>query len=286
MEHLRYNASIDREEDKSGLLFDDWMIVLAIIIVVATLILVFPGKSMVNTLQNEDYISEVDLNYSLLLRENTSPAIRYSDIRQTPATVLTQLDEVLKQNKPLVDIWFNYIIVRAIAYDADLAPVVKQKADTTMLHYFDALKERKITDQQLDQLARDALSINQSTYALAFYEQLIARNPKRGSVFYASIGRVALWADQCIKSAEYYFTTQHESSSLEDKRLYYFQALKILFQCNQSSIAIRLAEKNIDGLSNDAQTYQMLVDLAIKGDQPAMAQQYLIKYLELKNKKQ
>jgi hypothetical protein len=285
MEHLRYSASADNKIVAESQLFSYWMIFLVLFAVLIILAYLFPGKSLVTTLLNQEYISEVDLHYSLLLTERKNN-ITYSEIHENPALVIQKINQqrlAFKDSGEIDNLWFNYIILRVISYNPMVNKDIKQQATNGMLGFFETFKTLPKTEPQLEQLAKDALAIGQSSWALYFYEQLIVANPNRSVDFYANTGKVALWSKQCIKSANYYFIAQHKTQALIDKRYFYFQALKILFQCDQTSLAIQLADKNIDGLSSDIQTYEMLIDLAIKGNQPATAQKYLIKLLQLKH---
>lgn len=73
---------------------------------------------------------------------------------------------------------------------------------------------------------------------------------------------------------------------MQDKRYFYFQALKTLFQCNQSTLAIQLADKNIDGLRDDIQTWQTLIDFAIKANQQRLLSSICFVFAVKKSKKQ
>lgn len=288
MGHLRYGVTNKQYGATESELFSWWMVSLAFIIVILSLVAVFPARSLVHTLLNQDYISEVDLYYSLLINKNHN-GVSYADIQNNPLMVINKLDANTTQTtnnnaQRLQSLWFDYIILRVISYNPKFKKDIIQKANEGMLRYFEVFKQQTTSDEQLQQLAHDALAIDNAAYALYFYEQLIARNPNRSVVFYSEVAKVALWAKQCVKSADYYFISQHKTTVLKDKRYFYFQALKTLFQCNQSTLAMELADKNIDGLSDDIETWQTLIDFAIKADKPAIAQQYLFRFLQLKNK--
>ena len=283
MERLRYSATDSNKIQEQGPLFSYWMIFTVLCAVIFIFYFLFPGKTLVNTLLHQATISEVDLSYSLLLRKNNE-GITITKINKDPLEVIQKLQQSLQDsNQTMDDLWFNYIILRAIAYNPQQSTAIRQQAIASMLLYFDVFKQLDYSEQQIDQSARDAVAIEKAPYALYFYEKLISLNPERSAAFYLNTAKVALWANQCVKSADYYFITQHKSVSIADKRLYYLHALKILFQCEQSALAISLADKNLDGLSDDIPTYQALIDLAIKGDQPAVAQKYLFQLLLLKN---
>jgi len=286
VDHLRYAATKGRETKSYYRFFSYRIFLMLIASVTFILVFLFPGQSMINTLVNQGYISDVDFRYSLLfLAQSGSSSIKYTDIKKNPLQVIHKLEQALtqfKQTKNLNNLWLNYIVLKVMAFDITLPKAATQQANAVMNSYFANFKTLDNSEQQLKQLAEDALAINQSSDALYFYEQILARNSEQPLYFYSRVAQVALWAKQCERSSELYFIAQHKALAISDKRYLYFTALQILVQCDKAPLAMYMAQQNIDGLNNDLQTYQMLVDIAIKANQVKIAQQYMLKLLELK----
>lgn len=286
MENLRYSVSNKGNVSSPSQLFSYWLLLFVLLAVIIVLIYLFPGKSLMNTLLNQEYVSEVDIFYSIALRDSRGESVTYQEMNEQPLIVINKVNQSLKNYEAsdnTNNLWFDYLILRTLAYRPTSNKEVIQLAQQGMINYFNAFKTLNISEGQLNQLAKDALAINQAPQALEFYERLLVLNPKKDMHFYAKVGEVALWAKQCVKSADYYFISEHKAVTLEDKRYFYLLALKILFQCEQSTLALKLAEDNLNGLAGDYQTYQTLIDLSIKGNQPGMAQKYLFKLLQLNN---
>lgn len=286
MEHLRYNALDKFKYTAQVKLFGYWKILLSLLFVVVVLAYLFPKKSLVETLINQPYISEVDFYYSLLLMQKDSGhQFDYNDIFNHSAEVITQLKSFIthyKAEEATNDLWFNYIVIRVMASMPKMSQTIKNQAADVMVLYLKVFEKIVDSPQQLRQLGEDALSVHQQVIAFYFYEKFVALDSKQPVQVYARAGEIALWAKYCEKSANYYLLAQHHSTSVEDKRYFYFKALNILVQCDKSARAIELAEQHIqDGLENDALTFQLLVDLAIMANQTAKAQEFLMRYLQL-----
>lgn len=282
MKHLRYTAADEVESKPENQLFSYWLLIAFFLLVVGSLIYLFPGNSLIKTLINQEYLSEADYRYSiLLLAANNKNLISYTKINENPSAVIKQF-EAMSRAQNLEVRWLNYIVLKNILYQEKISKPVKLQATQVLVSYLNSFKTAPTSMQQDIQLAVDSLAIDKAPLALYFYEQVIRKNPQQNVYFYAKIGQTALWAKQCVKSANYYLIAQEKSAMLVDKRYFYILALKILFECNEFDLAIELAEKHINGLRDDALTYQLLTELAIKANQPAKAQQFVLKLLQLK----
>jgi len=281
MGHLRYTALDEVEYETGKPLFSNGLLTVLFLLVIAVLIALFPGNSLINMLINQNYISEVDYRYTILLSSNTNP-ITYAKINENPSEVVNQLATGFKDQNTQ-SIWFNYIILKTILYKAATSKQLKRDAIKVMRQYLTAFQSIPITFKQDIELAEDALTINQSSTALFFYEQAIMKDPDQTKYFYAKVAKTALWAKQCVKSSKYYFNAQDRSALITDKRYFFIMALRVLFQCNQFELAIKSAEQHIDGLSEDPLTYQLLTELAIKANEPSNAMKFVLKLLQLQS---
>jgi hypothetical protein len=283
VEHLRYSAIIDSVKKEESRVFPYWLIVLLFLLVLGCLIYLFPGKTLLNTLVNQEYISDADFRYSLLLvKASGDNTINYSNIEKSPTIAINALSVISPHESPEL-IWLKYIILKNILFKHQSNKEVKLKAIAAINQYLIYFRNTPLSAAQYIQLAEDSLAINNSLVALSLYEKAMHKGYFTENVhFYEKIARTAVWAKQCIPSAEYYFISQGKVKSIEDKRYFFIAGLKVLFQCNQYDLAMKMAEKHIDGLRNDPLTYQLLTDLAIKANQPVKAQEFVLKLLQLR----
>ena len=253
-----------------------------VLVISMLLVVLFPGQNLINALSRQQYISDVDFRYSVLLLDEDIE-LNAEQIKKNPEQVLSKL--ILSTNEQDASKnWLKYIILKTIAYQPDLNERTKAVAFARLKNYLITFKGQALTAEQNTHLAEDALAIDQAPLALFFYEQAVKTNPNQSVYFYAKAGQTAMWAKQCVKSATYYFTAQKLTESIQDKRYFFILALKTLFQCNEYDLAIQLAEKHLGTLSQDTQTYQLLTELALKANQTEKAQFFVLKLLELKEK--
>lgn len=278
--HLRYTARDELKPRPAKRLLSPWAIFFFCVMVLALLVNLYPGQALIDSLVNQDYISDVDYHYSVLLgAKHSSNAINYHQIEEEPISALHALNKLaFDQDRKMI--WIYFLIVKTILFETrDVR--VKQEATQTMIKYLTVLKNRPGNFNQEMLLARDSLAINQPSMALDFYERALVLNPNQDVHFYVKVAQTALWAKQCVKSADYYFIAQDKSILIDDKRYFYILALRLLFECNEYQYALVSAEKHIDGLRHDTLTYQLLTNLAIRANEPAKAQEYVLKLLQL-----
>ncbi|CDZ78067.1 hypothetical protein BN59_02364 [Legionella massiliensis] len=278
MEHLRYTATDQKHKKPDKALFSYQFIAFAFLLVLALLLYLFPGKALFNNLIEQSYISEADFRYSILLLNSDG----YNEIVENPAAIIKQFnDDADKQDSE--SLWLQYIILKYISYQPKLPKEIKLQAEQALAHYLSILQTIPTTVDEEFILARDALAVDQAPLALNFYQQIIEKNPKQDIEFYVQAARVALWAKQCVQSADYYFMAQSMAKTVDDKRYLFITAIKLLFECNKYEEAITAAEKHIDGLQSDQLTYQILTELAVRADKPAKAQDFVLRLLQLRS---
>ncbi|VEG90297.1 hypothetical protein [Legionella spiritensis] len=284
MEHLRYIVPDELHIKHEKRLMSYWLLASFFLLVSGCLVYLFPGQSLILTLTHQEYISEVDVGYSILLlnRDGGTP-ITFREIKRHPSVIIKQLEDDLI-DPDLNHLWAQYIILKMIAYAPEVDKKLKRQANRVLLDYLKTFQKKQTTFNQDIVLVRDALAINNAGMALYFYERALAKNPEQDMYFYAHVGETALWAQQCIKSAHYYFIAQDKAATINDKRYFYILAVKILFECEKYDLALSAIDKHIDGLIDDELTYQLLTDMAIRANKPEKAQDFLLKLLQLKEK--
>lgn len=284
MEHLRYTAEDEVKTSPKYPFFSFGLWFGFILAAISGMILVYPGQALETAILTQPDSTDVDFRYSLiLLRKTSSFNLTWSQIMENPAKAVQMLDANRTSSEfQGNNLWLNYIVLRGIVFSRNIDPQDKQNAKGVMLAYLNTFRNMSLLESQNKQLASDALSINQAPVALVFYEKILAQNPNQAIELYSKIAKTALWAKQCEKAANYYFQQQNRFSDIEDKRYFYFAALEALIQCDKEGLAMDLAIKNLDGLSEDIQTYQKLIDFAISADRPEKARDFMFKMMELK----
>lgn len=233
-----------------------------------------------------DNVSEVEYRYSALMMPDYPGITLTPDVLENnPAQAVKQLNSIparFANNDSVKEIWLSYIVLRTLTLSAELPDKVKREAVIGMKEYFNYFEKiPELNIHQLKVLARDALAIGSSDWAMVFYDQIIKNHPEQSSLFYGEMVKAATWAKQCEKSAEMAFIAKGKALSLEDKRYFFFLAIKSLFQCDRYELGMKLAQENLQDLTDDAITYQLLIEYAIKAGDPKLANQFLLKLLEL-----
>ncbi|MBA2651871.1 MAG: hypothetical protein H0U73_06365 [Tatlockia sp.] len=283
MDDLRYTVKEQLKTKPENQLFSYGFIVFASVLVFGLLIFLFPGRSLMEQLINQEYISDVDYRYSIaLLASKSHLPISYKDVNEDPTTVI----KLLKESADSSDLQFlrlKYIVLRTISQKPNLTRAQRLEVDKALVHYLTVLKSQPNTFNQALGMAKDALAINQASLALFYAENAIQLNPQQTAFSYGELAQIALWAGQCVKSADYYFLAQKQAKLIDDKRYFFITAMKVLFQCNEFQKAIESVEEHIDGLRNDELTHGILTELAISAGKPAKAQEFVLRLLELQN---
>lgn len=246
----------------------------------------FPGQQLANYLMNMDNVSEVEFRYSALMMPTYPGLILTPDvIENDPSQAVEQLNSIpgrFANNYSAKGIWLSYIVLRTLTLSTELPAQVKREALVGMKEYFKYFEKiSELNINQLKILARDALAIQSSEWAMVFYERIVKIYPEQPVFFYGEMVKAATWAKQCEKSAEMAFIAKGKALNIEDKRYFFILAIKTLFQCDKYGLGMKLAQENLKDLTEDTMTYQLLIEYAIKAGDPKLANQFLLKLLEL-----
>lgn len=286
MDTSRYSAIKGFKARKSMQFFSWANVLLFIACVIFLAYLLFPGMQLIQTLVSEDYLSEVDYRYSvLMLKENKIVTLSSKIIRNQPELAIQQLNDLLlhkAHDTSSANLWLSYVVIRTLALTPETRQQVREQGLEAMKDFFSFYStNQQLNSGQLKILARDALEINSAKWALVFFDRIVKNFPEQSMTFYGEAAKTSTWVHQCEKSADYAFKAKDKANTIEDKRYFYFLAIQSLFQCGQYDLAMTLAEKNIDGLTRDITTYQLLTEDALKAGKPELANQYLMKLLVL-----
>lgn len=136
--------------------------------------------------------------------------------------------------------------------------------------------------EQAQQLAQQALALNQANLAVNFYKRIIAVDPHQSPEFLATAAKVALSASDYASSGEFYLLAMQNSTNLEQKRTYYAAAVDSVAEAGKPAATMDFAEKNLDGLADDSKTLIFLAEVALKADQQQYAEKYIKQALNFK----
>ncbi|KTD76285.1 hypothetical protein [Legionella waltersii] len=286
MDKSRYSAISGFEKRKLTPFFPIKYLIVFITSVLFLAYLLFPGQQLLGTLLSMDNLSQVEYRYTMLIMPD------YPGLTINPELLEKNPNEAVKRLKAIPErftkeysskeIWLSYIALRTLTLSSDLPDKVKVEGKAGIKEYFKYFeKVPDLNSQQLKILARDALAIESSDWAMVFYDRIVKVYPDQSALFYGEMVKAATWDNQCVKSADMALIAKQKANSTEDKRYFFFLAIRSLFQCDQYALGMKLAQENLQDLSEDVTTYQLLIEYAIKAGDPKLANQFLLKLLEL-----
>jgi hypothetical protein len=286
VEKSRYSAIRGFEKRKTICFFPIKNLIVFILSVLFLAYLLFPGQQLLGTLLSMDNLSQVEYRYTMLIMPDyPGLSINPELLQKNPDQAVKQLAKIpggFAKDYSTKDIWLSYIALRTLTLSTDLPDKVKAEGKAGMKEYFKYFeKAANLNSQQLKVLARDSLAIESSDWAMIFYDRIVKVYPDQSALFYGEMVKAATWDKQCVKSADMALLAKQKASTIEDKRYFFFLAIRSLFQCDQYDLGMKFAQENLQDLTEDVTTYQLLIEYAIKAGDPKLANQFLLKLLEL-----
>lgn len=237
-------------------------------------------------LEQLDYLTLVDAEYSLdVLHALNNTSLNREQLRQQPLQALDLIAQALQDEQGKTDIlWLYYIILRPLALSKSYPISVRAEGKRIFESYVKMFaSDFAIRENQLKILAQDALATGSPSMAVVFYQRVLTVNSGQTVAFYGDAVRTALWANLCLPTSKLAFAAQERASKKADKRYFFFMGIQSLFQCSQFSEGMQAAQEHLGDLQNDALTYQLLAEYAIKANRPDLASRYITKSLELRS---
>lgn len=236
-------------------------------------------------LEQLEYLTLVDAEYSLdILKAIKNTNLSREQLRQDPELALQDIAQALQNEQEKTDIlWLYYIILRPIALSKTYPLAARTQGKSLLKEYVSAFSsDFALQENQLKILAQDALAVGSPSMAIVFYQRVLSMNKGQSVAFYGDAVRTALWANLCVPTSKLAFEAQQRARKKADKRYFFFMGIQSLFQCSQFDAAMQSVDSHIGDLQNDALTYQLLAEYAIKANRPDLASRYITKSLELR----
>lgn len=237
------------------------------------------------SLEQLEYLTLVDAEYSLdVLNAIKDTALSREQLRKEPERALQTIENAFQHERGKTDIlWLYYIILRPMALSKTYPIGARVRGKTLLKDYISAFSsDFALQENQLKILAQDALAIGSPSLAVVFYQRVLSMNQGQSVAFYGDAVRTALWANLCVPTSKLAFEAQARARKKADKRYFFFMGIQSLFQCSQFDAAMRAVDSHIGDLKNDALTYQLLAEYAIKANRPDLASRYITKSIELR----
>jgi hypothetical protein len=273
--------------------FNWWQMLFFVLLVIGFLIFLFPKKLFNETFLRNTKPSAVSISYlKNLVEKNPDDVNLRMNLAQQQFTV-GQVKDAKKTISPLVKLnpssqfqwevlWLYYQIVSVETFQLKEKTVARKEKETLLKTMQISLTNSPyLTLEQQEQLAGNALAFEQPYLANQLYKKITLRGGKKSAAFYANAGKAALYVKDYQSSAEFYRLAMDVSSTLEEKRRYYINALDSLSASGSDSKTLEFAKKNLDGLSKDENTLFYLTKLALRVGQQKAAEFYANQLLQL-----
>ena len=272
-------------------------IILFLLMVLIVLFIFFPSDEMIMAFRKAKTPDLVTQRYLVNLLETYPHNIQLKLILARQEIAMGEIERVKRLLRSIAEEdnsaqvalekrWLEYSILRTQTFAEKPGSLARQKSDELMRKKIAGFLNEPLNDKDLNALSIDALSLDLPELASQFNLQISREYPHQTKAWYANAGKVALMAEHYKQSARYYFIAQKLSKDIEEERQYYIAAIKSLLARGDTNYALEQAEAQLGLLSADQYTLELLAQLAIKANHPAVAQKYVNKALWLRHIKQ
>lgn len=143
--------------------------------------------------------------------------------------------------------------------------------------------------QELAALAAQALSVGAPAVAARYKERLAQTDPARRAHWQGEAARQWLAAGEYRRAANAQFAAQAASSNRDAARAAFIAGVRALQAGNLLDEALAQAQRHVDGLADDRQTLEVLLQLARAAQRPDLVDRYaraLMKFIDSRGDKQ
>lgn len=271
--------------------FPLWEVFCFVLIVIAVLVALFPRHLLDKVLASSKpsavaigYLQAFDKRYpqnSQIMLALIEQEAQLGDIGQAQ-DIITSIRKMKIAPAPDVSAqlrWTDYLILRYKMYEArenraKHAELLRQLRATAS-----ALAGESLSAEQLKILAMDNLAYNQAAVALAIYERLLAANKLTSPAELAEGGTIAMMNNDHRASEEFYLAAYHKAATVNDKRIYARDVIKVLWAGDYLQEAWSFAMSLPEPVLNDPDMLLYMARLAIAANHPDIAQKYALRAL-------
>lgn len=143
-----------------------------------------------------------------------------------------------------------------------------------------ALAQIPWSPSQTLRLATWASQFQENTLALALFTTLIPDDPQEATQFYCAAAQEALARGDYHGSAQLYLQASTTSSTEQESKALYIDAVRTLQSGNQMAAALALAETEAGPWASDPEVLTLLVNLARAAGRPDVAEKYVRQLLQ------
>lgn len=208
--------------------------------------------------------------------------IDVDDINSAKLALLPQLTFSPKNKIQWKILALYYQAIRKEAFGLPQGSGLRIKNEITMEKILPILAHSPILSvNQAQALAEDALAHNEPKTTLMFYDRILSTGVYRAVHFYVNVATIAFFVGDYPKSAKYFFLAMQKSNTIDQKRIYFVDAVNALTADGKPEKSLQVAIKNIDGLNNDKQTLLFLSRLALSSNNVDLAEKYITQVIQL-----
>ena len=275
-----------------------WGLFLFILIVVTVLFFLFPKEELLQSLEKQRQADKVvkqylvnlvdlypkDQELKLLLAEQH---LGFADVQQALKTIQPYLTKKSTNSKLYSRAqWIYYRILEVTTFALPPASEARLAGENQLKGLVKKLLTIEgMNTEQLLVLGNGAALLGLNEEALGLYQRVVKLPPSRAkgmAELYVKAGSLALGYSQYLFSAQLYFLAQKSASDEKAAASYYVKALQSLVSGNLLNQALNEAQANLSELSNNQEVLLYLVSLARSANNTQLAQQYMLKILNLK----
>ena len=264
--------------------------------VILILVLFFPKDDLLNQVDDILYGSQataVYLNQMVAAYPNDSrlrvllagQQIRNGEYQKARANIRM----LLKSDRPAVALkarWLDYELLKAQTFQLQQDDPVRKVGLLRMKRDVHQFANAKLSDIELENLADDALRLNEPKLSLAIYKRLVNRHlATHDTAWFVKVAQIAVSVGDYPAAGRFYFYAMRQPGPVENKRIYFLAGLDALQQGGLQKEALVAATKHIGPLANDKKTLVYLARLAHAAGRPDIANEYIKRAIKLPAKK-
>lgn len=273
--------------------FSWWQMLLFIVLISGFLIILFPPKSLLNTLLYNSTPSDVSISYlkNLIAKDPSNTDLKLilaqqqfhmGKVQAAKKTILSFINTPTNSDIRWRTLWLIYSITRVEAFEFKEDDPKRAEKVAALIQMLPLLEKSPfLNNEDKASVADDALAFDQPYIANNLYKSLIQLHLKMSVSFYEKAGKAALYVEDYENSAQSYLAAMKASTSIDDKRFYFMKAVESLNFAGVAANTLAFAQKNIDGLKNDNQTLSFLANIALSASRQKDAQEYINQVLQL-----
>lgn len=272
-------AGIDAEVPRLRLV-DNWQLVLLAVLMLGLLQLIFPQRTLVEKLRDQERLDELTLSYIenlyrtqpgnvdliILLGRTRSEQLDVAGLERLLAPAL-QSGDARQRSEARLLLLGRY--ERALAEVSDAREQVRWQDQLAAL--MRTASEDELPPQLAGAFAAAAFRLQQPELGLQFLRRVSQAAPVSALEAYA---KVALAQGRYTLAAEYFLLARQQADSRELAAAYFRQGIGALMAASRFEQAMQAADRHLGDLADDPETLRYLTRAALAAGQPGRAARY------------